>query len=116
MGRDIDDNRTITLCEKLGFNDLINDKILNLSSIISNNGDSLSGGQKRKITILRALVHDPQIIILDESLTFLDDYSKENFCKYLDQIKKDKIIIMISHEDTPYLDIDLNINVENSQN
>ncbi|QSZ26426.1 ABC transporter ATP-binding protein [Aceticella autotrophica] len=116
MGRDIDDNRITTLCEKLGFNDLINDKILNLSSIITNNGDNLSGGQKRKITILRALAHDPQIIILDEALTFLDDYSKENFCKYLDQIKKDKIIIMISHEDVPYLDIDLNINVENSQN
>ncbi|WP_029688759.1 ABC transporter ATP-binding protein [Thermoanaerobacter sp. A7A] len=109
MGRDIDDEKIIGLVKKLGFDDLINDKTLNLNSIITNNGDNLSEGQKRKITILRALAQDPQVIILDEALTFLDNYSKNNFCKYLNKIKEDRIIVMISHENIPYIDFDMEL-------
>ncbi|QSZ27443.1 ABC transporter ATP-binding protein [Aceticella autotrophica] len=113
MGRDIEDDKIISLIYKLNFNDLLNGERLNLDSMISNNGGNLSGGQKRKITILRGLVHDPQVIILDEALTFLDDESKNNFCKCLNSIKNSKIIIIISHEDIPYIDIDYNLEVKN---
>ncbi|AIS51562.1 ABC transporter like protein [Thermoanaerobacter kivui] len=109
MGRDIDDEKIIGLVKKLGFDDLINDKTLNLNSIVTNNGDNLSEGQKRKITILRALAQDPQVIILDEALTFLDNNSKNNFCKYLSKIKEDRIIVMISHENIPHIDFDMEL-------
>lgn len=106
MGRNMDDERIISLSKQLGFDDVVNSEKLNLDSIVANNGDNLSGGQKRKITILRALVHDPQIIVLEESFTFLDDSSKNGLCKFLNNIKENKIIIIISHEEMPFINID----------
>lgn len=112
MGRDIDDNRIISLANKLGFNDIINGEKVNLNLMLANNGENLSGGKRRKITILRGLIHDPQIIILDEAMTFLDEESKRNLCKYIEEIKENKIIILVSYEDVPYIDVDFELEIE----
>ncbi|WP_434654491.1 ABC transporter ATP-binding protein [Thermoanaerobacterium thermosaccharolyticum] len=113
LGRDIDDNKIISLANKLGFNDIIDGEKVNLNLMLANNGENLSGGQRRKITILRGLIHDPQIIILDEAMTFLDEESKRNLCKYIEEVRANKIIILISHEDVPYIDVDFELEIEN---
>lgn len=113
LGRDIDDNEIISLANKLGFNDIVNGEKVNMNLMLTNNGENLSGGQRRKITILRGLIHDPQIIILDEAMTFLDEESKRNLCKYIEEIKENKIIILVSHENVQYIDIDFDLEIEN---
>lgn len=77
-------------------------KILNfnlgLNEIIERNGSNISGGQKQKMAILRGFVNDPQVILIDEAFSNLDIQSREMLLKYLSDIKKDKIIVIVSHD------------------
>ena len=50
--------------------------------------NKLSGGQKRKIDIVRALIHNPKILILDEPTTGLDPQTRTNIWKVIDQMRK----------------------------
>lgn len=98
LGKSIPDSIIVELSNQLGFDDVICSNQINLDTIITNNGGNLSGGQRQKICILRALILNADILILDEVSTFLDVNSKQNLYRYLDKNKEDKIIFIISHE------------------
>lgn len=63
---------------------------------IEQGGVNLSGGQKQRLTIARALVRDPEILILDDSSSALDYATDSAFRKALRVSKKDKSIIIVS--------------------
>ena len=50
--------------------------------------------------IIRELIRDRDVLILDEAANSLDKQSKVNFCNLLKSIKQQKIIIIVSHDDT----------------
>lgn len=85
------------VCEKLSV-----DKILpkGYEDNITPNNVNLSGGEKQKIIIARALGKDGDIIIMDEPTSALDLKSKEKLKTMLSNIKKDKIIILITHDNS----------------
>ena len=58
----------------------------------------LSGGQKQKVLIARALLTDPKILLLDEPTSSLDSGAKDEIYNLLKDINKDKTIIMVSHD------------------
>jgi ABC-2 type transport system ATP-binding protein len=63
---------------------------------------TLSGGMKRKLEIIRSLMHNPKVLFLDEPTTGLDPLSRQNLWTYLREIqKKDKITIFLT---THYLE------------
>lgn len=68
------------------------------NTIISDRGLNLSGGQKQKIAIIRALYKNPQILIFDESTSSLDETAEDEIINFINQIKFDKTIILISHK------------------
>ena len=59
---------------------------------------TLSGGQKQKIALARALVHDKPIIIFDEATSNTDAYSEQQINGLLDTRLKDKTVIVITHK------------------
>lgn len=59
----------------------------------------LSGGELQKISILAVLSKKASLIIFDEPTSNMDKKSKEYFFEYIQKLKKDKIIILISHEE-----------------
>jgi ATP-binding cassette subfamily C protein len=63
------------------------------------NAKTASGGEKQKISILRALLKDPHLLVLDEPTSALDAPSKARLKTHLHAIKRDKIIIIITHEE-----------------
>ena len=67
-------------------------------SVINENAANISGGEKQKLSILRALLKDPEVVILDEPTSALDAASKAAFREYLDEVKKDKIIVIVTHD------------------
>ena len=67
------------------------------STFLTNSGKFLSGGQKQKIAIARLIYKGSKIIILDEPTASLDQVSSELMMKMLQELKKDKLIIIISH-------------------
>jgi ATP-binding cassette subfamily C protein len=63
---------------------------------IPRNGN-VSGGQKQKIALLRILIKNAPLLILDEPTSALDQTGQSNLLQYLSDLKRDKIIIIISH-------------------
>lgn len=84
-----------------------------LETIINEKSSNISGGEKQKISILRQFVKDPEVMIFDEPSSALDINSKEKFKNHLSKIKKNKIVIIISHDDFIHDICDLAINLNN---
>jgi ABC-type multidrug transport system fused ATPase/permease subunit len=69
-----------------------------LETVITNNGINLSGGEKQKIVIARALIHDPEILIFDEATSALDPLSENVINNVIKELKGKKTIISITHK------------------
>ena len=66
-------------------------------TFVGERGFTLSGGEKQKIAICRALIKKPSIIILDEATSNLDPESEQEILRKLQILKKQKTIISITH-------------------
>ena len=60
-------------------------------------GNTLSGGQKHRIAIARAILKDAPVIIFDEATSALDNETEKYKNKTVMSVKKDKLILMIAH-------------------
>jgi len=60
-------------------------------------GDSISGGEKQRIGIARAFLHDSKMIFLDEPTSNIDSLNEGMILRSLEQEKNDKTIILVSH-------------------
>lgn len=65
----------------------------------------LSGGMRRRVCIVRTLMYEPDIIIMDEPFKGLDDGTKKNTIKYIKERLKNRMLLVITHdkEDIAYL-------------
>ena len=64
----------------------------------NNIDNNLSGGERQKIALMRALYKNPDVLILDEPTSALDTNSKELLINKINEAKIDKIVIMVTHE------------------
>ena len=64
---------------------------------IGEGGASLSGGEKQRISIARALIKDAQIVIFDEATANVDPENEDRLQKAIEELTKDKTVIMIAH-------------------
>ena len=70
----------------------------NLNYSIENGGTNLSGGQRQRLSVIRALLCNPSILLLDEVTSGLDSEMAIKIISYIKEMRKDKITILISHD------------------
>ena len=85
------------------------------ASMLGERGINLSGGQKQRLAIARALIKNPQILILDDSLSALDTETEHNVIKNLKKEIKDITKIIVSHRISTIEKCDLIIVLNNGK-
>lgn len=66
-------------------------------TVIGENGASLSGGEKQRISIARAIMKDAPVIILDEATANVDPENEKELMEAIDALTREKTILMIAH-------------------
>ena len=84
-------------CKKASIHDFIMSLPNGYDTKIAELGDSLSGGEKQRIGIARAFLHDSDLILLDEPTSNLDSLNEGIILKSLKEEANNKTIILVSH-------------------
>lgn len=111
-------NQTITdetimwFCEKMQIKDFICELPKGLDESIGERGVNISGGQRQRLSLVRALVRNTEIFILDEATSALDEKTEKIVLKNLDEILKGKTLIIIAHKLSAILNADKKIYLE----
>tara|TARA_A100001011_G_scaffold283392_1_gene293669 strand:- start:45 stop:962 length:918 start_codon:yes stop_codon:yes gene_type:complete len=71
--------------------------LLNLNNVLLQKIETLSKGYKRRVGLAQALIHDPEILVLDEPTDGLDPNQKHDVRKLIKKLGKDKAIIISTH-------------------
>lgn len=106
MGNVVDNTKLIEYSKLLDLYDEIVRLPKKWDTELNAGTSNLSGGQKKRLDVLRALVKESDIIIFDESTASIDIERRKRLFEILDKIKQEKIIIFITHniEECVYCD------------
>jgi len=94
---DATDEEIIEACKKARCHDFIMSLPDGYDTVISEGGSSLSGGEKQRISIARAILKDAPIIILDEATANIDPENENLIIDAFNELTKNKTILMIAH-------------------
>ncbi len=92
-----DDEHLLRVCKIAGVDDFIGSHPKGYDLEIRERGIGLSGGQQQTINLARSLLHDPQILLLDEPTSSMDQASEAKIIGELQDTCKDKTMIVITH-------------------
>ena len=92
-----DISQVMAFCVKYGFDKFIEELPSGLATLVGEEGINLSGGQKQLIAFARALYKPCQILILDEMTSAMDRRTEKHICALLQELRKDHIIIFVTH-------------------
>lgn len=85
---------------------------LGLDNPLGERGQQLSGGQKQRIAIARALLQAPQILVLDEATSAVDEATEREVIAAIDQLFAGRTRILISHRPSTLAEADLHLRLE----
>lgn len=95
---DITKEKVIKMCQNVGIHDYIMTLPFEYDTVLEENGNSLSGGQKQLLGIVRAFLSEPDILILDEPTSNLDSVTESNLEELISKLSSDSLTcIIISH-------------------
>lgn len=97
MGRTIDKEVLNTMCQKLNLQTFLSKLSSGIETTLERNGENLSGGERQKVALLRAIIKDAPILILDEATANIDKGYDEFLNDIIHSEFQNKTIILITH-------------------
>ena len=94
---EITDEEIYSLCKLTNIYSVVKNLPNGLDTIIGENASKLSGGQKQKLCIARALARDVKILIFDEATSALDNANQREIMKVIEKLKSRVTVILIAH-------------------
>jgi subfamily B ATP-binding cassette protein MsbA len=89
--------KVINLANKLNLNYILKQGNFRSARQFKNDGTNISGGERQRISLMRAVYSNPSIYIFDEPTSALDSRNAEVIVKLLQELKRDKILIVVTH-------------------
>lgn len=92
-------------------------EMLNFKDILNRTVSKLSGGQRRRIDVARALIHDPKILILDEPTTGLDPQTRKLLWETIDNLRRQEkmTVFLTTHYMEEAVDADYVVILDNGE-
>ena len=95
--KEIDHNQAIKSSKMANAHDFIENMEKKYHTQIGDAGNKLSGGEKQRLSIARAIYKNPEILILDEATSSLDTKSEKSVQQALDRLMKNRTSLVIAH-------------------
>ena len=90
-------DEVVEACKKACCHDFITNLSDGYNTIVGEGGSTLSGGEKQRISIARAILKDAPIVILDEATSSLDAENENMLVEAVKELTKNKTLISIAH-------------------
>ena len=98
LGRPVTEQELAEACRKSRADLFLSKLPRGLDTPVEEFGDNLSGGQKQQLAIARAILRDRECLLLDEFTSNLDPESEEHVLASLEELRKEKTIVIIAHK------------------
>ncbi|MBM7833223.1 peptidase domain-containing ABC transporter [Clostridium sardiniense] len=87
----------IEACKKAQIHEFINSLPLRYNTLVEENGSNFSGGQKQRLSIARAILRKPEILIMDEATSNLDSITEKAIEKTIHEFSEGMTTVIIAH-------------------
>lgn len=111
----VSDEEILRVSKIAGLDEFLGKHEAGYDLLVGERGDGLSGGERQSITLARALISDPGIILLDEPTNSMDRQTEKSFINRLQNIVSDKTLIIVTHKTSLLQLVDRVIIIENGK-
>ena len=108
-----DDEHVLEICKVAGVDDFVGSHPKGYDLEIKERGIGLSGGQKQTINLARSLLHKPEILLLDEPTSSMDQSTEQKVIGSLREFCKDKTMLIVTHRNPILAMVDRVLVMEN---
>src|SRR5690606_33402475 len=112
---DATDEEVMEACKIASLHDDIMEFPKQYDTMLGERGINLSGGQKQRAAIARALIYNPEVLILDDALSAVDTETESSILKALRQANQKRTVIIIAHRLSTLRDADQVIVLDHGQ-
>ena len=90
----------IEAAKKASLHEFVENLPKGYDTLVGELGDTLSGGEKQRIGVARAFLHDAPLLLLDEPTSNLDSLNESMILRSLENMGRDKTVILVSHRES----------------
>lgn len=97
MGKEVSDDYIWEICKEMCIDEYIKSLPNELDEEIYDRGMNMSGGQRQRLALVRAIIRDPEIIIMDEATSSLDENIQKRVQENIDRLFENRTTIVVAH-------------------
>ncbi len=113
---DATEDEIITACKKAELHDFIMSLPNKYKTQVAELGDNFSGGERQRLGLARAFLHESDFILLDEPTSNLDSFNEEKIMQTVKNESTNKTIVIVSHRDSTFKFADKIFKLESGRN